>query len=81
MIDKIMSFYGFTFTKVDFASFCRWKWLEKRQSKITGLFSATLTSTETYKADSCNKLFPGRIITVKETIDSIYYREFVKKEP
>jgi hypothetical protein len=81
MKEKMKTYYGYNFTKVDCASFCIWKWHEKRKSKITGLFGPTGVNTEIYKKDSCSTLYIGRKVTVKETTDSIYYREFIEKRP
>jgi hypothetical protein len=65
-----------TFTKVDCNSFCIWRSYEKSQSKATDLYSPTRVYVETYMADSCSKLYMGRKIIVRETADSLIWREF-----
>jgi len=52
------------------------------QIDITGQFSPTGEFAETLLSrDSCNKLFVGRIITIRETADSLITRELVEKHP
>ena len=70
---------GYVYSKVDCNSFCLWEYHEKRRSKSTGLYAETRLRQETFFQDSCNKLFVGRIITINETADTLYTREFVKK--
>jgi hypothetical protein len=79
IVDKMKPLGGYNYTKVDCSSFCVWTWHEKHQSKITGLYNPTREKTETYAADSCSKLFLGRKITIRETADSIIYREFIEQ--
>jgi hypothetical protein len=80
MVDKMRPYGGYTYVKVDCGSFCRWRYNDKVQSKTTNLFGAARTSVEVYMADSCSRLYAGRIITLRETADSIYTREFVRQE-
>ncbi len=70
---------GFSFSKVDCNSFCRWEYHDKRKSKSTGLFGQTTLGQETYFTDSCNTIFVDRVIVLNETTDTIYTRQFVKK--
>ncbi len=80
--DAIWKPQGYSYSKIDCNSFCNWRLVEKRKSKITGLFAnATREYRETFLADSCNKLFAGRIINYIETADSVITREFTVKEP
>src|SRR5687767_1799341 len=79
MVDMYRTWRGIIYTKVDCNSFCVWEWIEKVQHKPSGLYGKSRTDTEIYMADSCSKLFQGRIIVTRETADSIYLREFVKK--
>jgi hypothetical protein len=73
---------AYQFTKVDCGSFCFCEWNEKRKSKITGQVSPTITFAETIvSTDSCSKLSVGRIITIRETADSLITRELVGKHP
>jgi hypothetical protein len=73
---------AYQFTKVDCNSFCFCVWHEKRKSKVTGQFSPTGEFAETLLSrDSCNKLFVGRIITIRETADSLITRELAEKHP
>ena len=83
MVDKYKEYNGaYNFTKVDCGSFCFCEWYEKRKSKITGQFGPTLPITETILLpDSCSKLSVGRIITIRETADSLITRELVEKHP
>ena len=81
MVDSIRSYRGGNFTKVDCNSFCVWQYLDKTRSKITGLYSPTRMSVEVYAADSCSKLFLGRVIVIRETTDTIVTREFIKLNP
>lgn len=80
---RYMEEYGdYRFTKTGCNSFCHLQWLQKHQSKITGLFSPTRTISETlFSADSCSKLSVGRILTERETADSLITRELVSKSP
>ena len=79
MADKMWASYGYTYVKVDCNSFCNWQILEKHKSKITGLYKPTLLYYETLFPDSCSKLFVGKIVTYRETTDSLITREFSKK--
>lgn len=71
----------YTYFKIGCNSFCRWQWHEKAKHKGTGLYSPTRAGTEVYMADSCSKIFLGRVIIVRETVDSAYTRKFVSQEP
>lgn len=76
-------FPGYTGTKLDCSSFCNITWHEKTRSKITGLYGCcTKSITETlFNPDSCSRLFTGRVVTVRETADSITTREVIEKKP
>jgi hypothetical protein len=77
--EKYKSTYGGTYTKVSCSSFCNWQIYEKRKSKLTGTFSPVRVLSETLlSADSCSKLFEGRVVVYSETADSIITREFIK---
>ncbi|RYZ26452.1 MAG: hypothetical protein EOO10_15520 [Chitinophagaceae bacterium] len=80
MMEKLKLQWALTASQVDCNSFCTWTYQDKFKSKTTGLFSPTRQSRETYLADSCGKLYEGRMVVLKETADSIYTREFVRKE-
>lgn len=79
MADKMWALYGYTYTKVDCSSFCKWQIIEKRKSKNTGLYVPNRLFVETLFADTCFKLFEGKIVMHQETIDSLITREFFKK--
>ncbi len=79
MADKMWALYGYTYTKVDCRSFCMWQIIEKRKSKNTGLFKPNRVFVETLFADTCSKLFAGKIVIYQETTDSLITREFSKK--
>ena len=83
MTERLKDYNGaYQFTKVDCGSFCFCEWHEKHKSKITGQFGPTLGFGETLLSrDSCSKLFKGRIITIRETADSLITRELVEKYP
>jgi hypothetical protein len=83
MVKKTMEYNGaYHFTKIDCNSFCFCEWHEKHKSKITGLYDPTKLITETLlSADSCSKLSVGRVVTVRETADSLITRELTKKHP
>ena len=73
---------AYQYTRIDCSSFCHCEWLEKHKSKITGNFGTTTIITETLlSADSCSKLFIGRVIVIRETTDSIITRELRDKQP
>lgn len=73
---------AYHFTKIDCRSFCYCEWNEKHKSKITGSFGPTYFISETLlSADSCSKLFVGRVVVVRETTDSLITRELAKKFP
>jgi len=73
---------SYTYTKVSCNGFCTWKIIQKRKSKVTGQYAnATKLFAESFMADSCNKIFQGRIITYQETADSLITREFFEKQP
>ncbi len=74
--------YGTNFTKIDCSSFCHCTWRERQQSKITGNYGPVIQYKETFtNADTCSTLFIGRIITVRETSDSLITRELIDKKP
>ncbi len=77
--DKLWKPFGYTYSKIDCNSFCRWKIFEKRKSKVTGLFQPVNVYVETYATDTCTKLFVGRVVTIRETADSLITREFTEK--
>ena len=73
---------AYQFTKIDCNSFCNIEWQEKHKSKITNQFGPTRVIVDTQlSADSCGKLFVGRVVVVRETTDSLITRELVKKAP
>lgn len=79
MVDRMRPNGGYIYTQVDCNSFCQWEWEEKVQHKQNGLYGPTRRSSETYMADSCSKLYEGRVIITRETPDSIYRRTFLAK--
>jgi hypothetical protein len=83
MAKKYMEYNGaYHFTKIDCKSFCQCTWHEKHKSKSTGAFRPTLLIVETLlSGDSCGKLSVGKIVTVKETVDSLITRELTEKHP
>lgn len=73
---------AYQYSKVDCGSFCNVSWLEKKQSKITGLYSPNQIITESFgSSDTCSKLFVGRVIVYRETTDSLITRELQTKRP
>jgi len=82
MAQKMEAERGYHFTKIDCNSFCFCQWVEKRKSKVTGLFAPALLITETLlSADSCSKLSVGKVVIVRETTDSLITRELTNKHP
>lgn len=81
MMEKMMARTGYSYTKVPCTSFCNWQHLDRARSKTDGGYAPTRSGRETYAADSCSKLYQGRVIVLRETTDSIYTREFWKQEP
>jgi hypothetical protein len=81
MMDKMMARLGYSYAKVSCTSFCTWQYLDRARSKSDGGYAPIRTSRETYAADSCSKLYQGRIITLRETADTLYTREFWKQDP
>lgn len=79
IIKKLFISGNTTFTIIDCSSYCIWEVIEKRKNKITNLFDPTRLYVETYFTDTCSKLFVGRIITYRETTDSLITREYSKK--
>lgn len=70
------------FTKIDCSSFCRCTWLEKHKNKLNNQYGPVMQYLETFTtADTCSKLFVGRVITVRETTDSLITRELTNKKP
>ncbi|NTS39374.1 hypothetical protein HRG84_00535 [Flavisolibacter sp. BT320] len=80
MMEKLKQQWAIEASKTDCNSFCTWTYDDKFRSKTTGQYSPTRQSRETYLADSFATLFEGRVIVLKETADSIYTREFDRKE-
>jgi len=81
MLEKIFPDTYQDFQKVDCSSFCTWtKIVEKHKSKITGEFGPTRLYVESFNADSCSKLFVGRIVVHRETTDSLITREFLERQ-
>jgi hypothetical protein len=73
---------AYQFTKIDCSSFCNLEWYEKHKSKVTGNYGPTLVFNETLlNADSCSKLFIGRVVIIRETSDSLITREVIEKKP
>jgi len=57
----------------------RWLSREKDLYKPTGSFIYQNIKTEQYCGDTCNTLFPGRIIILRDTPDSLITVEFLQK--
>jgi len=82
MKGNLESTYLFTLSRIDCSSFCNLRWVEKHQSKITGLYTPNTIWSETIiSSDSCSKLFVGRVIVYRETADSLITRELTDKKP
>ena len=60
--------------------FCQ-KWMsrEKGLKKSTGNFHYASVKVEAYCGDTCHTLFPGRIIILRDTPDSLITVEFLQK--
>ena len=73
---------AYVFTRVDCRSFCTLAWHEKHKAKATNQFGQTRLIVETIvSTDSCSKLSVGRVVVLRETVDSLITRELVKKFP
>ena len=59
----------------------KWSTREKDVSKATGHFFYKSMVNTLYCGDTCSKLFPGKMVILRETADSIIYHEFVQKLP
>ena len=73
---------GNVISKVDCSSFCAWEVQTKSRSKITGNYLPTTVKVEFYEgavADTCSKLFEGRVVTVRETTDSLITATYIKE--
>lgn len=82
MKTNMQNLWGYSLTQINCSSFCRIKWLEKHRSKITGNYGPTLLYLETLvSTDSCSRLTLGRVITYRETTDSLITREVSEKNP
>ena len=83
MVQRYKEYNGaYQFTKIDCNSFCAIEWLEKHKSKITNQYGPTnLVVDRDLSADSCSKLFVGKLVLVRETADSLITRELSKKFP
>ncbi|HEX5651613.1 MAG TPA: hypothetical protein VFX58_00980 [Chitinophagaceae bacterium] len=57
----------------------RWATREKRVFKPSGQFAYSSISNLQYCGDTCNTIFPGRQIILRETTDSVIYHEFLQK--
>jgi hypothetical protein len=57
----------------------KWSSREKGLQKSTGYFTYKPIRVEYYCGDTCNTLFPGRIIILRETPDSLITVEFLQK--
>ena len=57
----------------------RWQTREKDVIKSTGQFSFKQIEVKMYCGDTCSKLFPGKLVLLRETTDSIIYHEFMQK--
>ncbi len=79
IITKLTANSGAAAVKIDCNSYCIWQILEKHKSKITGQFNPNRQLNETFTTDTCTKLFAGKVVTYRETVDSLITREFTKK--
>lgn len=74
--------HGYTLTKFECNGFCNLGWAEKHRSKATGQIIFYRGYNEVLlSADSCSKLYKGRIINIWETTDSLAYLELVNRYP
>ena len=83
MVQRYKEYNGaYQFTKINCNSFCVVEWLEKHKSKITNQYGPTILVVDRdLLADSCSKLFVGKLVVVRETTDSLITRELSKKFP
>ena len=73
---------AYKYTKIDCNSFCVVEWHEKHKNKVTNQFGPVRVIVDKQlSADSCGKLFVGKMVVVRETADSLITRELVKKFP
>lgn len=81
MIDMMRPYGNNSFTKVDCNSFCKWKIIEKSQSKISGQYAPEKVIIETFgTTDTCSHLFTGKTVVFRETSDSLITRLFSEKQ-
>jgi hypothetical protein len=81
MAKKMEEVRGYRFSKID-CNFCFCQWVEKHKSKITGLYiPASLITEFLLSPDSCSKLSVGKVVIVRETVDSLITRELINKHP
>jgi len=74
--------HGVILTKFDCNGFCNLGWAEKHKSKTTGQIIFFNSYNEVLlNADSCSKLYQGRIINLWETADSVAFLELVNRHP
>jgi hypothetical protein len=74
--------HGYALTKFDCNGFCNLGWAEKHKSKVTGQIIFYRGYNEVLlNADSCSKLFQGRVINLWETADSVAFLELVNRFP
>jgi hypothetical protein len=57
----------------------RWLTREKWMKKSSGTFAYTPVQSQQYCGDTTATIFAGRIITLRETTDSVFYHEFIQK--
>jgi len=80
--EKMASYWygnGNTLEKVTCGSCQRWTTREKDVAKATGQFFYKPIQAQWYCGDTCSKLSPGKLVTLRETADSIIYHEFVQR--
>ena len=57
----------------------KWTSREKDLHKATGNFAYQPVRLEMYCGDTCNKLFTGKIVIIRDTPDSLITVEFLQK--
>ncbi|MCX6315944.1 MAG: hypothetical protein NTW29_01530 [Bacteroidetes bacterium] len=57
----------------------RWATREKGIGSLTGNYAYKPVEVQTYCGDTCNTLYPGRIVMVRKTPDSLITVEFLQR--
>ena len=82
-INSIYTPFAVQSTKIQCNSFCKWKVFYKSKNNVNGGYGPEYTRVETFigptAIDTCASLFPGRVVTVLNTLDTLYTATFVQE--